>query len=108
MSSLAKLAIAICLAIVAAGINWFWLTSQATPPTYVAVNTTVDKNAEIADDFLRPVPIPGKVEKLRETLIPYENRSILFGMSSPRRYEDGDLIFQRDIQLVSQKVQLPP
>jgi hypothetical protein len=48
--------------------------------------------------MLRSVPVPGDADKLRESLIPYSSRPILYGAKATRDYTVGDVIFQRDLQ----------
>jgi hypothetical protein len=98
MSHVAKLSLAVGLAFAAALLNAMWLTAAKRPPTFVAVSTDVSAGQDISDDALMEVPVPGDPEKLREALIPYSNRAILFGRKSPRNYARGDVLFYRDIQ----------
>jgi hypothetical protein len=44
------------------------------------------------------VPVPGDVDTLSQSLIPYGSRAILFGVPSSRDYTAGDMVFQRDLQ----------
>ena len=98
MSHTAKLSIAVVLALVAAGLNAMWLNAKKQPPTFVAAAVDLEAGQEITDAVLTAVPVPGDVEKLRESLIPYANRAILLGLKTPRSYIRGDMFFQRDIQ----------
>jgi hypothetical protein len=97
MNSIVQLSIAILLAVVAAGINWIYLTAQTSPPAYVAVKADVKQGREIEDDLLMSVPVPGDAERLKQALIPYKNRSILLGTKAARDFQRGDMIFARDI-----------
>ena len=100
MSNVAKLSLAVVLALVAAAMNALWLNAEKTPPTFVAASTDIPAGQEITDELLIAVPVPGDPEKLRASLIPYGNdkRAILFGRPAPRAYIRGDMFFQRDIQ----------
>jgi hypothetical protein len=98
MSHLAKLSIAVVLALAAAGLNAMWLSAQKRPPTFVAAKTDIKAGQEIMDVMLAPIPVPGDVEKLKVALIPYANRAILLGLKAARQYSRGDIFFQRDIQ----------
>ena len=97
MNSIVQLSVAILLAIVAAGINWVYLAAQTHPPTYVAVKSDVKQGREIEDDLLVSVPVPGDPEQLKQSLIPYKNRSILLGTKASRDFQRGDMIFARDV-----------
>jgi hypothetical protein len=98
MSHTAKLSIAVVLALIAAGLNAMWLSAVKRPPTFVAVGMDVPEGQEIVDEMLTSVPVPGDSVKLSESLIPYDGRSILFGLKASRNYTAGDVIFYRDLQ----------
>jgi hypothetical protein len=98
MSHLAKLSIAVLLALLAAGLNAMWLSAEKRPPTFVALSVDLPAGQEISDAVLTSVPVPGKPDQLRESLIPYSSRAILFGLKASRDYTAGDMVFQRDIQ----------
>jgi len=105
MSHLSKLSIAVVLALLAAGLNAMWLSAEKRPPTFVAAKADITAGQEIADDMLAPVPVPGDVDRLRASLIPYANRAILLGLRTSRNYTRGDIFFQRDIQAPLQLTQ---
>jgi hypothetical protein len=98
MSHVAKLSLAVVLALAAAGLNAMWLSAQKRPPNFVAAAADVPAGREITDDMLMSVPVPGDLEKLRAAIIPYDQRAILYGLKTPRAYTRGDMFFQRDIQ----------
>ncbi len=98
MSHVAKLSIAVVLALLAAGLNAMWLSAEKRPPTFVAVSIDLPAGQEITDEVLTSVPVPGDADKLRESLIPYSSRAILFGVRASRNYTAGDMVFQRDLQ----------
>lgn len=98
MSHVAKLSLAVVLALVAAALNALWLSAEKQPPLFVAASADLKAGDEITDAMLASVPVPGDPEELRASLIPYANRAILLGMKAPRTYTRGDVFFQRDIQ----------
>ena len=98
MSNLTKLLIAVGLALAAAALNAMWLSAEKHPPTFVAAAVEVPAGEPITDDMLSSVPVPGDFDALRKSLIPYENRANLFGLTAPREYITGDMFFQRDIK----------
>lgn len=98
MSHIAKLSLAVGLALAAAVLNAMWLNAEKRPSLYVAASGDLKAGEEIREDALVAVPIPGDPEELRSSLIPYSKRSILLGMTAPRDYSRGDMLFQRDIQ----------
>lgn len=98
MSNLTKLVIAVGLALGAAVLNAMWLSAEKQPTTYVAAATDIVGEDTITDDMLQAVPVPGDFDTLRQSLIPYENRAILYGLVPPRKYIPGDMFFQRDLK----------
>jgi hypothetical protein len=98
MSHTAKLSIAVVLALIAAGLNAMWLSAEKRPPTFVAVGINVPEGQEIVDEMLTSVPVPGDLDKLRESLIPYSGRATLYGRKASRNYTAGDVVFYRDLQ----------
>ena len=98
MSHVAKLSIAVGLALAAALLNVMWLNAERQPPVFVAASADLPAGQEITDAMLAAVPVPGDPERLRASLIPYANRAILFGLKTSRDYIRGDMFFQRDIQ----------
>lgn len=97
MKHLMGLGLAGLLGVVAAGLNWIWISGLALPDEYVAVSSDVDFGEELNEDELVAVPIPGDRDQLRESFIPWENRAILFGSNANRGYTAGDVVFHRDI-----------
>jgi hypothetical protein len=98
MSHVAKLSIAVILALLAAGLNAMWLSAAKRPPTFTAVRIDVPQGQPITDEMLMSVPVPGDADELRQSLIPYASRAILFGVKASRDYTAGDIVFQRDLQ----------
>jgi hypothetical protein len=98
MSHVAKLSIAVVLALVAAGLNAMWLSAEKRPSTFVAAKSEIPPGQEITDAMLMEIPVPGDVDALRKALIPYQNRALLLGLTTTRKYVPGDMFFQRDIQ----------
>ncbi|MGD9631825.1 MAG: hypothetical protein AB7G28_25265 [Pirellulales bacterium] len=98
MSHVGKLSIAVGLALLAAALNAMWLSAEKRPATFVAVSVDVKQGQPLSDDVLTSVPVPGNSDALRESLIPYSGRAILYGVLASRNYAAGDVIFQRDLQ----------
>jgi hypothetical protein len=97
MGNLIRLVCAVLLGVLAAGANWMWISSQAKPPQFVAAKSRLETGRRIHEDDLVAVPVPGDLERLKKSLIPYRNRALLFGAAASRDYEAGDVFFQRDI-----------
>jgi hypothetical protein len=105
MSHVTKLSLAVGLAFAAAALNAIWLSAEKRPPTFVAARTDLAAGKEITDAMLTAVPVPGDPARLRESLIPYGNRTILFGRKAVRNYVRGDMFFQRDVQAPNEPTQ---
>lgn len=102
MSNIAKLSLAVGLALAAAALNAIWLSAKKRPPNFVAAGVDIPAGQEITSAMLAPIPVPGNMEKLREALIPFENTATLLGRKAARSYVKGDIFFQRDIQAPQQ------
>jgi hypothetical protein len=98
MSNLAKLTLALLLGLTAAALNWMWLATQARPPEFVAAQRAIKIDDEISAEDLVAVAVPGDRDQLKQALIPYANRAILYGAKATRQYDAGDVFFQRDIR----------
>lgn len=98
MKHLMGLGFATLLGIVAAGLNWVWLAGLARPDNFVGVKSVIEAGTEIGDDDLVSVPVPGDREELRKSLVPWEDRAILFGVKASRNYREGDVVLHRDLK----------
>lgn len=98
MNNVAKLSLAVVLALIAAALNAIWLSAEKRPTMYVAASTDLAAGQQISEAMLAPVPVPGNPDTLRASLIPYANRAILLGLKTSRIYIRGDMFFQRDIK----------
>lgn len=97
MKHLTKLGLAVLLGIVAAAMNYFYLSNQANPPKFVAFKKDVKRGEVIALDMLKPIPIPGDVAELRQTYLEYGERQVLVGQQTHRAFLAGDIFFMRDL-----------
>lgn len=97
MSNIFNLIFALFLGVVAAGANWLWVSAKATPPQFVSAKSSIKVGRTINEDDLVAVPVPGDIDQLKKSLIPFKNRALLFGAKASRAYEAGDVFFQRDI-----------
>lgn len=102
MSNLAKLSLAVVLALAAAALNAVWLSAEKRPPTFVAAAVDIPPGQEVTSEMLGPIPVPGNLDQLRESLIPFESKATLLGRKAARAYIKGDVFFQRDIQAPQQ------
>lgn len=97
MTNLLKLLFALFLGLTAAGVNWVWVSTQAKPARFVAAKSAIKSGRLIDEEDLVPIPVPGDVDRLKKSLVPYKNRAILFGAQATRDYEPGDVFFQQDV-----------
>ena len=98
MKHLMGLGFAGLLGVVAAALNWLWISGLATPDDFVAVKSDVAIGEQLSEEDLIALPIPGNLESLRQSYIPWKNRAVLFGTNANRDYVAGDVVFHRDIQ----------
>ena len=105
MKHMMGLGLAGILGIVAAALNWFWISGLAIPDDYVSVNLDVETGEVISSDDLEAVPIPGDQDALRKSFIPWKDRAILFGAIANRDYLEGDVVLYRDIVAPEQQSQ---
>ena len=92
-----SLGFALFLGVLAAALNWIWISGLARPDEFVATRHAVAAGDELTADSLIAVPVPGDAEQLRKSLIPFEHRAILYGTKASRDYSTGDVVFQRDM-----------
>ncbi|MFK7769464.1 MAG: hypothetical protein AB8B55_19780 [Mariniblastus sp.] len=97
MKHLMGLGFAGLLGVIAAGLNWAWISGLATPDEYVAIGSDISIGEELDEEDLIAIPVPGNREDLRSAFIPWTDRAILFGASANRDYVAGDVVFHRDI-----------
>jgi hypothetical protein len=97
MSYTMRLAAALILGLVAAGLNWMYVARQVKPPKFVSVDADFRRGEQIERDKLKAVPVPGRLDQLKMTFIPWEDRDLLFDITALRDYQQGDLVLQRDI-----------
>ncbi len=97
MKHLMGLGFAVLLGVIAAGLNWAWISGLATPDDYVAIKSDISIGEELDEEDLIAIPVPGKREDLRSAFIPWTDRAILFGATANRDYVAGDVVFHRDI-----------
>lgn len=105
MKHLLKIIAAVLLAVSAAALNFVWLSAKAKPPAFVAVKAAVAQGEVLGDELLESMPIPGRMDELRQSFIPYAERHILFGMTATRDYQPGDMVLYRDIQTQTEPTQ---
>lgn len=91
-----RLAIALVLGMVAAGLNW--LAVQPRGDRYVAVASTLLPNSPFDDQSLKPLAIAGDPQELRRSFVPWGERAVLLKMAAPRAFAAGDLLLQRDVR----------
>ena len=98
MGHLVKLMLALALGVVAAAVNWLWLSARVEPDKFVGAAKDLERGETLTPELLKPIEIPGNTKRLRETFIPYEERSILSGRKTTRAFVAGDVFFYRDLE----------
>lgn len=102
MSLIFRLSLAVGCGAAAAIAHWMYLDLQTKPQTYVSFKDAHGFGHEIVDGDLVPVPVPGDASRLQRSLIPFNQRSLLFGRSTMRDYEAGDVVFLQDLEAPEQ------
>ena len=97
MSHVMKLSLAVGLALADSALNAVWLSATKHPPNFTAPAPTC-RPAKRSPTKCSPSARARRLRQARESLIPYENRAILFGLTASRKYVAGDMFFQRDIK----------
>lgn len=101
MSSLARLALALVVA-VAAGLGnyaWMWWV-QSQHKTFVTAEKPIKQGELIEATSLGDIRIPGQPEEIGETFIPADKgKALLVGMRASRDYRPGDLFTYDQIRM---------
>src|SRR3954466_2812633 len=100
MSQIAKLVIALALAVLGAGLNWAYLESHNTTTDYLAVSRDIPSGGTFpskANGF-PALPMPNKnAARLDRTLGKYDDVGTVFGARARREFKAGDPVFFSDI-----------
>ncbi|WP_437188306.1 hypothetical protein SH668x_001745 [Planctomicrobium sp. SH668] len=97
MKTLLQLLVAACIGAVAVVLNWMWLSRESAYPTYAAVKNKIAIGQKITRDDLEELPVRGDPELNNKSLVPWEQRYNFWNRTATREYQQGDLLFQRDI-----------
>ena len=91
-----KLLIPIVLGVVAAGLNYAALNNQTISASFLVLKENVKAGQLLEPDLLERIELPGNLESLSRTAVPYNMRQVLDGRPVSRDLEKGDLILWRD------------
>jgi hypothetical protein len=99
MSVWLRLSLAIALGVSAAALNYLAVANQAKPQTFQVAVARADLPVghAIGAADLGPVSIEGRLATVRQVLVPWEERAILFGRPIARALRGGDAILWRDM-----------
>jgi len=98
MSITARLAIALVVGLIAAGLNAVALMSSVGVGGYVSLTASVSQGEPVSEGLLKQVTVKGDPATVGRSLVPWENRGLVLQMRAPRDYATGDVILQRDLQ----------
>lgn len=98
MSIIARLAIALAVGLVAAGLNAVALMSSVREGGYVSLSAAVPRGEPVAAEALARVAVPGDPATVGRSLVAWKDRGLVVQMRAPRDYAAGDVILQRDIR----------
>jgi hypothetical protein len=98
MNPMLKLAAPAALGLLASFINWTIIKGQISPHAFVVVRQQVGVGEKIEGSALASLEVPGDPERLRKTLIPYEDRDVIIGTQSGRKLHPNDLVLWQDVK----------
>jgi hypothetical protein len=96
VSNWIKLALPLGLGVVAGVINWSVTMTKIKPIACVALAADLKAGEKLSENVLLPMELSGNVPRLTHTVVPWQERAILYGRAVPRTMQAGDLIFWRD------------
>ncbi len=91
-----KLLIPIALGVLAAGLNYAALSNQTTSASFIVLKENIKAGQLLEPDLLERIELPGNLESLSRTAVPYSMRQVLEGRPVSRDLEKGDLVLWRD------------
>lgn len=100
MNNVAKLGLAIFVAVAAGILNMVYLASRAKPVEYLALKDVSLKAGErfpAEDTAYKRLALPSDSGGVNKSLILYSDRAIVFGLAAARDFSAGDPIFFSDI-----------
>ena len=96
-NDLIKLTIAVIFAVLAAALNFIWVKQQLPKyDEYVIYKTKLKDGEEILSEHLDHKRLPIPKSEYDKTLIPWENRSVLYGMKLSRSVDPDELALPSD------------
>jgi hypothetical protein len=98
MSIISRLAIALAVGLVAAGLNALALSSATKQSGYVALARDVKQGDAVPAAALAELAVPGDPAVVGRSLVPWKDRGLLVQMRAPRGYAKGDVVLQRDVR----------
>lgn len=101
MKILTKLLIPIGLGVLAFGLNWMAVQPQMGRD-FVTVNQDVALDKELTESQLAQFKIVGQeFDHLKQTLVPWEERTALLGLPVRRDLKKGDVVLWQDVRYLS-------
>jgi hypothetical protein len=96
MKLVPRLAIALALGLLAAGLNWLAIRPRGA--RYVAVASAIAPGAPFDERTLKPLSLADSSPDLRTSFVPWNDRAVLLAMAAPRAFAAGDVVLQRDVR----------
>lgn len=100
MNNVAKLGLAVFIAIAAGILNMVFLASRAKPTEYLALGDVALRAGErfpSQDGSYKKLLLPSSNASMNKSLVLYSDRAIVFGLAASRDFVSDDPIFFRDI-----------
>ncbi len=97
MKHLIRLLIALIIGVIAAVLNWMWMSRERAYPEYVYVSEPIAAGEPITRDKLMPVGVKGDAEVLAKILVPWNQKELWYDRFAPHDYFASQPLFQRDM-----------
>ncbi len=97
MKHIVRLLFALVIGLVAAVLNWLWMSSERDYPSYVYVTEAIAAGERITGDKLEPIPVKGDRETLSKVLVPWSQKELWFERFATRDYSPNQPLLQRDM-----------
>lgn len=98
MKHIIRLLIALVIALIAAMLNWMWMSRERSYPEYVCVSEPIKEGERIDKNKLKPVQVKGDPEVLANLLVPWGQKELWYDRFASRDYHKDQPLFQRDME----------
>jgi hypothetical protein len=97
MKHVVRLLIALLIGLVAAVLNWYWMTQERAYPSYVYISDAIAAGQPISKDKLKSVQVKGDAAVLGKILVPWSQKELWYDRFAAQDYSANQPLFQRDM-----------